>query len=120
MAGGVERPQGDVAEPDLAPVPQALVGKRVGPVRPALATQAERRAGALGEFKGAAQVVRVDVRLRYADDPHPVFLGKPQVNPDVAPGVHHDRLSGPGPQRQRVALADVAHHQHPPLRRPPG
>ena len=38
----------------------------------------------------------------------------------VGPGVHDDgRVPGPSVEDQRVALADVAGHQHPPARRPP-
>lgn len=54
------------------------------------------------------------------DVPHPQLAQTAVHRHRVGTGVHHHRRAVPGGQRQRVALAHIAHHQPPARRRPAG
>jgi hypothetical protein len=87
VAGGVQRADGDVAEAQLPPVVERLVGV-VGRGEP---VDVDRRPGRRGEAPVAGDVVGVVVRLQDVRDSDAHVAGEREVLLDVELGIDHGR-----------------------------
>ena len=93
VAGGVHGLELDVAELDGVAVAEPLALEAIAPVVAALVGEVDGGAGRGGQLAGAGQVVGVDVGLGDLDDGHAVLVGHVEIGPQVAAGVHDDRLA---------------------------